>query len=162
VEGRLLKPVRPSDLLSAMLSALGRNVVSPAGTAPAETTKPARSLRILLAEDNLVNQKLAVRLLEKRGHSVLVADDGQEALALFETHAIDLILMDLQMPKMGGIEATRAIRESGRNGCARTPIVAMTACALASDRQRCLEAGMNGYLSKPVRATELYEVIDNL
>jgi signal transduction histidine kinase/DNA-binding response OmpR family regulator len=162
VEGRLLKPVRTSDLLSAMLLALGRNVVSPAGTAPAETTKPARSLRILLAEDNLVNQKLAVRLLEKRGHSVLVADDGQEALALFETHAIDLILMDLQMPKMGGIEATRAIRESGRNGCARTPIVAMTACALASDRQRCLEAGMNGYLSKPVRATELYEVIDNL
>ena len=66
------------------------------------------------------------------------------------------------MPKMGGLEATKAIRESGRNGSARTPIVAMTACALASDRQRCLEADMNGYLSKPVRATELYEMIDNL
>jgi signal transduction histidine kinase/CheY-like chemotaxis protein len=162
VEGRLLKPVRPSDLLSAMLSALGKNVVKPDIAPPAEIPEPPRSLRILLAEDNPVNQKLALRLLEKRGHSVLVAGDGQEALALFETHAIDLILMDLQMPKMNGIEATRAIRECGRNGSARTPIVAMTACALAGDRQRCLDAGMNGYLSKPVRAAELYEMIDKL
>jgi signal transduction histidine kinase/CheY-like chemotaxis protein len=162
VEGRLLKPVRPSDLLSAMLSALGKNVVNPAAAPPGEIPEPARSLRILLAEDNPVNQKLALRLLEKRGHSVLVAGDGQEALALLETNAVDLILMDLQMPKMNGIEATKAIRESGRNGSARTPIVAMTACALASDRQRCLDAGMNGYLSKPVRAAELYEMIDKL
>jgi signal transduction histidine kinase/CheY-like chemotaxis protein len=162
VEGRLLKPVRPSDLLSAVLAALGQNAINPVAAPPAEIPEPARSLRILLAEDNPVNQKLALRLLEKRGHSVLVAGDGQEALALFETHAVDLILMDLQMPKMNGIEATRAIRESGRNGSARTPIVAMTACALASDRQRCMDAGMNGYLSKPVRATELYEMIDKL
>jgi signal transduction histidine kinase/CheY-like chemotaxis protein len=162
VEGRLLKPVRPSDLLSAMLSALGKNIVKAAATPAAEIPEPARSLRILLAEDNPVNQKLALRLLEKRGHSVLVAGDGQEALALFETNAVDLILMDLQMPKMNGIEATKAIRESRRNGSARTPIVAMTACALASDRQRCLDAGMNGYLSKPVRAAELYEMIDKL
>jgi len=162
VEGRLLKPVRPSDLLSAMLSALGKNVLHPSGVTAVETPEASRSLRILLAEDNPVNQKLALRLLEKRGHSVLVAGDGQEALALLEAHAVDLILMDLQMPRMNGIEATKAIREKGRNGCASTPIVAMTACALASDRQRCLDAGMNGYLSKPVRAAELYEMIDKL
>jgi len=162
VEGRLLKPVRPSDLLSAMLSALGKNVLHSTGVPAVEVAESVRSLRILLAEDNPVNQKLALRLLEKRGHSVLVAGDGQEALTILETHAVDLILMDLQMPRMNGIEATKAIREKGRNGSARTPIVAMTACALASDRQRCLDAGMNGYLSKPVRAAELYEMIDKL
>jgi signal transduction histidine kinase/CheY-like chemotaxis protein len=162
VEGRLLKPVRPSDLLAAMLSALGKNVVNAVAAPPPEIPEPARTLRLLLAEDNPVNQKLALRLLEKRGHSVLVAGDGQEALALFESHAVDLILMDLQMPKMNGIEATKAIRERGRNGAARTPIVAMTACVLESDRQRCLDAGMDGYLSKPVRAAELYEMIDKL
>ncbi|HEY6391109.1 MAG TPA: response regulator, partial [Bryobacteraceae bacterium] len=136
----------------------GNNVAKPPGARPVEIPQPAKSLRILLAEDNPVNQKLAIRLLEKRGHSVLVAGDGQEALALLETHAVDLILMDLQMPKMNGIEATKAIR----NGGARTPIVAMTACAMASDRQHCLDAGMDGYLSKPVRAAELYETIDKL
>lgn len=162
VEGRLLKPVRPSDLLSATLAAVGNNVSKPLNAPPVEIPERAKSLRILLAEDNPVNQKLATRLLEKRGHSVLVAGDGQEALALLEGHAVDLILMDLQMPKMNGIEATKAIRERRHNGGARTPIVAMTACAMAGDRQRCLDAGMDGYLSKPVRAAELYEMIDKL
>ena len=131
-------------------------------TPPIEIPEPGKGLRILLAEDNLVNQKVATRLLEKRGHSVLIAGTGQEALTLLESHAVDLILMDLQMPEMNGIEATRAIREDVRYGNRRTPIVAMTACAMESDRKRCLDAGMDGYLSKPVRAAELYEMIESL
>jgi CheY-like chemotaxis protein len=162
IEGRLLKPVRPSELLSVTAAILRTKVVDMSAALPIETPEPARSLRILLAEDNLVNQKLAMRLLEKRGHSVLLAGNGQEALTLLETNAVDLILMDLQMPEMNGIEATRAIRGGGRYGSRRTPIVAMTACAMASDRQRCLEAGMDGYLSKPVRAADLYEMIEKL
>ncbi len=162
VEGRLLKPVRPSELLSVAVSILGKKVVTPSTVPPIEISEPAKSLRILLAEDNLVNQKLALRLLEKRGHSVLIAGNGQEALTLLETNSVDLILMDLQMPEMNGIEATKAIRGGGRYGSRRTPIVAMTACAMASDRQRCLDAGMDGYLSKPVRAAELYEMIEKL
>jgi two-component system, sensor histidine kinase and response regulator len=163
VEGRLLKPVRPSELLSVTLAILESKAIKPSAVPPLiEIPEPARSLRILLAEDNLINQKLALRLLEKRGHSVLLAGNGQEALSLLETNAVDLILMDLQMPEMNGIEATKAIRGGVRYGARRTPIVAMTACAMASDRQRCLDAGMDGYLSKPVRAADLYEMIDKL
>jgi CheY-like chemotaxis protein len=162
VEGRLLKPVRPSELLSLAVAVLGKKVVNPSIVPPIEISEPTKSLRILLAEDNLVNQKLALRLLEKRGHSVLIAGNGQEALTLLETNSVDLILMDLQMPEMNGIEATKAIRGGGRYGSRRTPIFAMTACAMASDRQRCLDAGMDGYLSKPVRAADLYEMIEKL
>jgi len=115
-------------------------------------------LSVLLAEDSLVNQKLAIGLLLKKGHDVVVANNGQEALELFRTHRFDLILMDVQMPDMDGFEATKAIRELERDG-ARTPIIAITAHAMKGDRERCLQAGMDGYLSKPIRARALYNTI---
>jgi CheY-like chemotaxis protein len=117
--------------------------------------KPSASLRILLAEDNLVNQRLAMRLLEKRGHSVVVAGNGRETFAAFESGGFDLILMDLQMPEMDGFEATAAIRDRDREGGNRISIVALTAHAMKGDREKCLAAGMDGYLTKPIRPQEL-------
>jgi CheY-like chemotaxis protein len=105
---------------------------------------------VLLAEDNPVNQKLAVRLLEKQGHSVAVAHDGQEALELQSKNAFDLILMDVQMPRMDGLEAAQAIREIEKATQKRIPIIAMTAYAMKGDRERCLAAGMDAYVSKPI------------
>jgi CheY-like chemotaxis protein len=111
-----------------------------------------RQLRVLLAEDNPVNRTLALRLLGKLGHQVEVANNGEEALGLHARGKFDIILMDVQMPVMGGFEATARIREREAAGCPHTPIVAMTAHAMKGDRERCLEAGMDGYLSKPVHA----------
>jgi two-component system sensor histidine kinase/response regulator len=113
-----------------------------------------RSLRILVAEDNRVNQTLARRLLEKQGHTVTIASNGREAVKAFEEGGFDLILMDVQMPELDGMEATEAIRklEVGRS---RTPIIALTAHAMASDRERCLAAGMDGFVSKPIQTGEL-------
>lgn len=121
-----------------------------------------RSLRILLAEDNPINQKLAVRLLEKQGHSVTVARDGREALALWEQQVFDLVLMDVQMPEIDGLQTTVAIREKEKATGAHTPILAMTAYAMKGDRERCLEAGMDGYLAKPIQPSELFEAIESL
>ena len=119
-------------------------------------------LRVLLAEDNAVNQRLTERLLSKRGHTVVIANDGQEAVDAASRDVFDLILMDVQMPVMNGFEATSAIRafecEAGR----RTPVVAITAHAMSGDRERCLEAGMDAYISKPVRAYELYAAVEAL
>jgi CheY-like chemotaxis protein len=112
-------------------------------------------LRILLAEDNLVNQKLAVRMLENRGHTVLVAHDGREALAILESEPVDLVLMDVQMPDVDGFQATAAIREREKTSGSHLPIVALTAHALKGDKERCLENGMDAYLSKPIRAQDL-------
>jgi signal transduction histidine kinase/CheY-like chemotaxis protein len=120
-----------------------------------ESERPKR-LRIVLAEDNPVNQRVATRLLENHGHTVIVAGDGAEALTAVDNHAVDLVLMDIQMPRMDGIEATGALRKSGWNG----PIIAMTACAMAGDRERFLAAGMDGYLAKPVAAADLYRTIN--
>jgi signal transduction histidine kinase/ligand-binding sensor domain-containing protein/CheY-like chemotaxis protein len=127
---------------------------------PARETAPAPryALRILLAEDHPVNEKIAVRLLEKAGHQVTVARTGREAVELSARQSFDLILMDVQMPEMDGLEATRLIRARERGG-ARTPILAMTAYAMPSDRERCLAAGMDGYLSKPFRPAELEEAL---
>ncbi|HSC44958.1 MAG TPA: response regulator [Candidatus Acidoferrum sp.] len=116
-------------------------------------------MRILLAEDNAVNQKLAMRLLEKMGHSVSVAANGKEALHQFASANFDLILMDIQMPEMGGLEATDAIRGSEQGTGKHLPIVAMTAHAMKGDREKCLAAGMDGYVSKPVRLDLLREEI---
>jgi signal transduction histidine kinase/ActR/RegA family two-component response regulator len=124
-----------------------------------EMPRQAR-LRVLVAEDNPVNQKLAVRLLEKRGHTVYLAHDGAEAVALFEQHAPDVVLMDVMMPKVNGLDATAAIRRMP-NG-ATVPIVAMTANAMQGDRESCLAAGMTAYLAKPVRPRELYEMLDTV
>ena len=128
---------------------------------PAVVPPPVRPLRILLAEDEAVNRKLALKLLERQGHMVTVAESGKEAVALFDAHIFDLMLMDVQMPEMDGMEATAAIRkkESGRQS--HIPIIAMTAHAMKSDEERCLKAGMDGYLTKPIRFEELYDTINS-
>ncbi len=126
---------------------------------------PSRRLKVrnvLLVEDNVLNQKLAIRLLEKKGHHVTVANNGKQALAALERNAFDVILMDLQMPEMGGLEATAHIRANERGTGRHVPIVAMTAHALRGDEQRCLEAGMDGYVSKPIDSERLWTIIDAL
>ena len=109
-----------------------------------------RSLRILLTDDNAVNRRLAARLLEKQGHVVQVASSGREALAALDHEAFDLAILDVQMPDMDGFETTAIIREREKANGRHLPIVAMTAHAMADDRARCLQAGMDGYLSKPI------------
>ncbi len=157
----LTKPIRQSELLDAVLLALGSvtRAESRAAARPEATAPSSRRLHVLLAEDNAVNQRLAVRILEKRGHTVVVADNGREALAAFEREPFDLVLMDVQMPEMGGFEATAEIR---RRETRHTPIVAMTAHAMQGDRERCLAAGMDAYVSKPIDAKSLFEVIESL
>lgn len=116
---------------------------------------PTNSLRILLAEDNAVNQRLATKILEKRGHTVVLAANGREAVAKLETAPFDLVLMDVQMPVMDGIEATVAIRKSEEGTSMHQQIVAVTAHAMKGDQERFAAAGMDGYLSKPIRTQEL-------
>jgi len=124
---------------------------------------PHTSLRLLLAEDNFVNQKLAVTMLQKRGHKVTVANDGVEALALLERESFDLVFMDVHMPNMGGFEATAEIRRREKaHGLPRIPIVALTALAMTGDREKCLEAGMDAYLTKPISARDLFSVLTQL
>lgn len=121
-----------------------------------------RHFRILLAEDNRVNQKVAVRLLEKKGHTVVVADTGKKALDAWREQAFDFILMDVQMPEMDGFEATAIIREEERSGAKRIPIIAMTAHAMVGDRERCLAAGMDDYVSKPINAPDLFAAVERV
>lgn len=166
ISAYLLKPVRQSELQAAILRVLHTSETEghPAtvtSNSLLEERDPARSLNILLAEDNPVNQKLALRLLEKRGHRVSLAGNGKEALSAFETSSFDLILMDVQMPEMDGIEATQAIRRLEEAGASHCPIVAMTALAMKGDKERCLDAGMDGYLTKPIRTQELDAVLDD-
>jgi CheY-like chemotaxis protein len=116
----------------------------------------------LLAEDNAVNQRLASRLLEKRGHQVAVTASGREALEMLEKEAFDLVLMDVQMPDMDGLQATALIREREAANGVRTPIVALTAYSMKGDRERCLAAGMDGYITKPVDAAELIAVVESI
>jgi CheY-like chemotaxis protein len=117
------------------------------------------TLRILLVEDNLVNQRLASRLLEKQGHEVVVAANGRDALAVLEQERFDLVLMDVQMPEMDGIETTTAIRACEEGTGKRLPIIALTAQAMEGDRERCLAAGMDGYLSKPIQGHQLLQTV---
>ncbi len=163
----LIKPVKQSELLDAILAALGPSAreaapVPPAEPQPAKPGAAARPLRVLLAEDNAVNQRLAIRLLEKRGHTVVVAGNGREAVEALAREAFDVVLMDVQMPVMGGLEATAAIRARERAGGGHTPIFAMTAHAMTGDRERCLEAGMDDYLTKPIQSRALTEALDRL
>jgi signal transduction histidine kinase/CheY-like chemotaxis protein len=162
IDARLLKPVKQSDLLAALLSALGEPPLSGRAQPAIQAGPGTRPLRILLAEDNAINSRIACRLLEKRGHTVLTAASGVEALASYNRETFDLILMDVQMPLMDGLEATAAIREQERSSGRKTPIVAMTAYAMEGDRQRCLQAGMDGYVPKPVQPDELYRVIHEM
>jgi two-component system, sensor histidine kinase and response regulator len=125
-------------------------------------SREIKNLRVLLAEDNVINQTIAVRVLEKRGHVVTVAQNGQAALHACETQSFDLILMDIQMPGMDGLEATAAIRKQEISTGAHLPIIAMTAHALKGDRERCIAAGMDGYVSKPIRTAELLAAIESV
>ncbi len=134
---------------------------SPSGTAGRQNASPP-PLRILLAEDNAINEKLITRLLEKHGHSVKVAVTGVEALAAIAEHRFDLVLMDVQMPEMDGLEATRRLREREAGTGSHLPIVALTAHTLPEDRQKCLEAGMDAFICKPVQAHALFEVLGGL
>jgi len=161
LQAYLIKPIRRADLLDALLRVLGEK--APARLRIEETVAtapvPQRPLRILLAEDNPVNQQLAIRLLRNEGHTVELARDGLEAVRLYANGAFDLVLMDVQMPEMDGFEATRQIRDIERSTASHVPIVAMTAHAMKGDRERCLAAGMDSYLAKPVRKAELLRVI---
>jgi two-component system sensor histidine kinase/response regulator len=161
----LLKPVRKVELREAIAKLLGAKEQIPSSTmitrdSLKEERDPGQSLDILLAEDNIVNQKLAVRLLEKRGHKVMVAGNGREALAALDQRPYDLVLMDVQMPELGGIEATIMLREKEKLTGSHQFIVAMTALVMKNDRERCLAAGMDGYLAKPIRPQELDEALD--
>ena len=165
VAAYLLKPIRQSELREAIARVLGAREQE--GKIPLVTRfslhderEPGASLSILLAEDNAVNQRLATRLLEKRGHRVFVAPNGREALAALAKEHFDVVLMDVQMPEMDGFEATAAIRENEKGGKLHQPIVAMTAHAMKGDEERCLAAGMDGYLSKPIRTLELDTILE--
>jgi CheY-like chemotaxis protein len=164
ISATLFKPSTQSTLLDASVRALApRDSVSP--TAPATAVVEPRAdtgLRVLLVEDNDVNRKFAVRVLEKAGWNVEIATNGREAVDAYERTSFDMILMDLQMPVMDGLEATRHIRSLEKNRDHRTPIVAMTANAMTGDRERCLDAGMDGYVSKPVRRAVLMEEMDRV
>jgi two-component system, sensor histidine kinase and response regulator len=153
----LMKPVQPSELLDAILAALSKPTETPQPLptllAPAEQEIPR--MKILLAEDNAVNRKLATTLLEKRGHIVVVTENGREALDALERERVDLVLMDVQMPVMDGLEAIQAIRAKEQSTRAHLPIIAVTAHAMKGDRERCLEAGADDYVTKPIRLAEL-------
>ncbi len=186
----LMKPIKQKELKIAILTALSAEPEAgqhyPPAQLPCCTPPPNaqahgnRQLHILLAEDHVVNQKLAVRLLEKRGHTVVVADNGRAALDALARQTFDLVLMDVQMPEMDGFETTKAIRrretvtnaaygsgnERNRGGCSSSPlhvpIIAMTAHAMKGDREQCLAIGMDAYVSKPLQVTELFAVIENV
>jgi two-component system sensor histidine kinase/response regulator len=161
----LIKPVLQSDLLETLLRVLGPrpDAAEPMPLVTRHTLRESRApLRVLLAEDNHVNQRLAVRLLEKEGHSVVVAADGLKALQALEAQPFDLVLMDVQMPVMDGMETTAAIRKREAGSGAHIPIVAMTAHAMEGDRQRFLALGMDGYVSKPIHSRDLYDAIEKV
>ena len=156
----ITKPVKHSDLLDAIVTAVGG--VS-AGAAPVdrpERQRRARALRVLLAEDNAVNQKLVVGMLADEGHEITVVGNGREAVAAVGREEFDVVLMDVQMPEMSGLEATEAIRKAERGSTRHVPIVAMTAHAMTGDRERFLAAGMDEYLAKPLRFDEVFAAID--
>ncbi len=157
------KPVKQSDLLEAIVSACSARPKTrrPARPKQQPASEP-RSFRILVAEDNATNQKLITALLEERGHRAVLVGNGREAVARSAEESFDLILMDLQMPEMGGLEATAAIRAREKTTGRHVPIAAMTAHAMQGDRDRCLAAGMDGYVSKPIRPAELFDTIDGL
>jgi CheY-like chemotaxis protein len=163
ISAYLVKPIRQAELLQGICNVLNLATQTKAPLVTRHMLREARSRgRVLLVEDNLVNQTLAVRLLEKRGYIVSVAGDGRQALATLKKKEFDVVLMDVQMPDMDGFEATAAIRESERSTGRHIPIVAMTAHALKGDEDRCLSAGMDAYLSKPIRTIELFATIEKV
>ncbi len=165
IAGFVAKPIMRTALLSAMLATLrlnGAQVHKPEIVAPAITHKRSRRLRVLVAEDNAVNEIVMVRFVEKAGHEPIVARNGFEAVSIIEQQDIDLIFMDVQMPGMDGLQATKAIREVEVTTGKHVPIYALTAHAMKGDEERCLLAGMDGYLAKPVRVTDIQAILSSL
>ncbi|MBM3301486.1 MAG: response regulator, partial [Deltaproteobacteria bacterium] len=161
----LPKPINQADLFDAISGVLGASsgaTVRPSLITRYSIRESRRRLRILLVEDNEVNRLMTRRILEKMGHAVSTVENGKEALEMLEKESFDLVLMDIQMPEMDGVEATIAIREREKIRGEHVPVVAMTACAMESDRERCLESGMDDYLSKPVKSEELFRTIERL
>jgi signal transduction histidine kinase/DNA-binding response OmpR family regulator len=160
IDSYLIKPIKQSDLLDAILTVLGSRCAQAALVPPAEPIDASSApLHVLVVEDNLINQKLVTRMLEPHGHTVELAGNGRLALAALERQNFDLVLMDVQMPEMDGFEATAAIRARERETGRRVPIVAMTAHAMKGDRERCLAAGMDAYVAKPVAKRDLLDAI---
>jgi CheY-like chemotaxis protein/HPt (histidine-containing phosphotransfer) domain-containing protein len=160
IAAHLFKPIKPSELLDVIVDLFGMKLPS-AEELQAVPPAAARPLRVLLAEDSPVNQRLAVGLLELHGHKTTVAGNGREAVAALDVPAgaecpFDLVLMDLQMPEMDGLQATAAIRAREEGTGRHVPIIALTAHAMKSDRDRCLAAGMDAYVSKPIRTRDLF------
>ena len=164
ISAYLMKPAQPSDLLDAILMAFSRPMlIESALETVAKTNVPAVEmdrLRILLAEDNPVNQKLAITLLQKRGHTVIPTGNGKEAIATLDRENVDLVLMDVQMPVMDGFEAIRSIRAKEQTTGAHIPIIALTAHAMKGDREKCLAVGADDYVSKPIRTSDLLAAMD--
>ena len=158
VRSYLIKPAKQSELLKAVLT-VDDKAADQTDDDSAESSLPLSPMKILLAEDGITNQKVALGVLATWGHDVTVANNGEEAVRLWQADDYDVILMDLQMPLMNGLDATRRIRELETGTTRHTPIVAMTAHAMKGDRARCLEAGMDDYLSKPVRKHELHRAL---
>jgi CheY-like chemotaxis protein len=162
IAARLMKPVKQSELFDAIVTVRDSTMLEVEG--PESTGIKGKAslgpLKILLAEDSVLNQRLAKALLTKEGHEVVVTGDGREAVAAFRSNRFDVILMDVQMPEMDGFEATRIIRAAAQSEDRHVPILAMTAHAMKGDRERCLEAGMDGYVAKPIRAEELFQAIE--
>jgi len=163
IDAHMLKPVNQSELFNAIVRILQVTAIEDEAEAEqpeAQATEPLEGLNVLLAEDTLVNQKLAIGLLKKHGHKVTVANNGREAVELLESQDFDVVLMDVQMPELDGMEATRIIRQREQQSGGHVPIIALTAHALKGDREQCLEAGMDDYLSKPIRSKDLYEKLN--
>jgi len=164
----LMKPVGQTELLDAILTVVGMPSDSPDRrhvVTRHSLRESRRKLRVLLVEDNSVNQLVAARLLGKRGHTVVIAGNGKEALAALDepgSAGFDVILMDVQMPEMDGFEASRIIRAREQTSGKHLPIIAMTAHAMKGDKERCLAAGMDRYVSKPIQIEELFAAIDGL
>jgi two-component system sensor histidine kinase/response regulator len=164
IAASLMKPVKQSELFDVILGIVGTVSLTDKNIPPIRVEQPetARPLKILLAEDNLMNQKLATGILSKQGHHITIANNGLEAVEACRTSTFDVILMDVQMPVMDGFAATAAIRTFQENSGVRTPIIAMTAHALKGDRERCIAAGMDEYLSKPIRSRQLTEILETM
>ena len=160
VQGYLPRPFQPLELCQCVLSVMQAGThADPGATLVTRHTLREARRRILLAEDNLVNQRLATKLLEKRGHVVTIANNGQEAINAVASSGFDIILMDIEMPILNGFQATAAIRANEKERGRRTPIIAMTAHAMKGDRERCLAADMDGYLAKPIRLEDLHALL---
>lgn len=167
IAGRLLKPIRQSELLRLLvrLATSDDHRADDAASVSSARIVAApenQRWRILVADDNVVNQRVVTNMLEKRGHSVAVADNGRNAVELWKSEPFDLVLMDVQMPEMDGFEAVSAIRDAERSKGQHTRVVALTAHAMKGDKERCLLAGFNSYLSKPIRAAQLFALIEDV